>query len=484
MNQLAHMNKGIVIAGTQSSSGKTVVNALILCALKARGVDVQAFKTGPDYIDTAFSSSYAGTPAYNLDAWLMGEARMKQLAHERTENALGVVEGVMGLIDGVSPTSNEGSTLAVAELLDWPVVLVIPVAKRGRSLLAALTGFLLEAGPGRIGGLVLNHVSGPGHVDYLKRVFADFPIPILGCLPQNPDLRWPERHLGLKASQEFSQASRDKLAAVAEEHLNMDSLLELVDNRCGDDKMLETAYREWLGKLPRWAESSGGAERGRPVEPVKSTPIERFGLGRKLAVARDEAFHFYYQENLDVLAAWGFELIEFSPLNDSALPEGIDGVVMGGGFPEVYVEALSSNVSMRDSVKAYVESGGACYAECGGFMYLCEGMQGRDGELHPMVGLVPGHTVMTERLQHFGYSDCLQDEESYRAHEFHYSRWSLEEEQANLWDVRKATRGTVRREGYGKGRLHASYLHLYFPGAESLFRRLFAPERIQKGVES
>lgn len=443
--------KGIILAGTQSSSGKTLLNAMVLCALKRRQHSVQPFKTGPDYIDTAYSSHYAGCHAYNLDFWLMQPEAIRSLAYRTTVDSFGVVEGVMGLIDGISPYSNDGSTLSLAELLDWPVLLVVPAAKQGRSIRATIRGFLEEAGAGRIQGIILNKVSGDSHADYLKRALHDLPVPVLGTVPILDGVEWPERHLGLQASQEIDDLlDSNKLADYAQKHLDMDAIIALIE--------------------------------GQP-DRVDTTPAcsseDAFGAGKRLGIARDEAFHFYYRENLDQLKQWGFELVEFSPLNDATCPMDVDGLIIGGGFPESYADRLQANTSMKESVAAFIQLGKPCYAECGGLMYLCEYLIQPGKQAYEMVGLIPGNIHMTRSLQHFGYSECLfkgiEAGRGFRAHEFHYSYWDGEKEYANLWTVEKSSRRTKRTEGYRINNLHASYLHLYFPGAGNLFKQLFAP---------
>lgn len=438
------MHDGIIIAGTQSSSGKTLLNALLLCALSERGIALQPFKAGPDYIDTAYSAHFAGKPAYNLDFWLMGKDGIRATAQRHTSTARGVVEGVMGLIDGVSPYTSEGSTLHLAQLLGWPVLLVVPAAKQGRSLRATINGFLAEA-DGQVAGIILNQVSGASHADYLRRALHDLAVPIVGAVPKLPQFAWPERHLGLQARQEFQLHERPAFAAAAEAHLDVDAILQLF--RPGS-----------VADATPWAES-----------------VEPFGEGRRLAIAQDEAFHFYYEENLTALKGWGFELMPFSPLHDARLPGGVDGVILGGGFPEVYAEALEANRSMREALATEIQQGLPCYAECGGFMYLTEGIVQQGGESHAMTGVVPGRVHMGDRLKNFGYSWCHRPEDgaSFRAHEFHYSDWDAAETHANLWTVSKPSRQTERTEGYGLPHLHASYLHLYFPTAALLFRRLF-----------
>ena len=437
---------GLIIAGTQSSSGKTLVNAMVLCALRGRGMAVQPFKTGPDYIDTAYSSRYAGRPSYNLDFWLMERDYIESLAREKTKEALGVAEGVMGLFDGIAPESDEGSTYTLARFLKWPVFLVIPAAKQGRSIRAILRGFLEEAGEGVIQGIIFNKVSGTSHGEYLKRAVSDMGVPVVGAIPMMPDIEWPERHLGLQASQEWVPTSAERLVTEAERYLDLDQMLRIAESV----------------DLPKSKLSL-------------SISADPWAKGRRLAIAHDAAFHFYYQGNLDALREWGFDWVEFSPLEDSELPQGVDGIILGGGFPEIYAEALSRNVSMKTSICRAIESGMPCYAECGGFMYLCEAIVQKEGQESPMLGMVPGKIHMTERLQNFGYSECLSDGNSkgFRAHEFHYSYWDAETSHANLWTVKKGSRSSARTEGYGTPNLHASYLHLYFPGARPLFQKLF-----------
>ncbi|MBN2235230.1 MAG: cobyrinate a,c-diamide synthase [Opitutales bacterium] len=440
-------NTGFILAGTQSSSGKTLLNAIVLSALKARGIACQPFKTGPDYIDSAYSERYAGKPCYNLDYWMMGNEAIVSIARHKTSHAIGVVEGVMGLFDGVSPESSEGSTYSVAQWLRWPVFLVIPAAKQGRSIRATIRGFVEEAGPGVIHGIILNKVSGPSHAEYLKRAIADLGIPVTGAIPLLPDMDWPERHLGLQASQEWIPTPASRLVEVATQWLDMDQMLDL-------------------------------AAANKPTQPIETpTPfaVQPWGKGKRLAIARDEAFHFYYRGNFDTLEAWGFSWTPFSPLHDRELPAGIDGLILGGGFPELYSEALARNTSMRDSIHHAIQVGLPCYAECGGFMYLTEGIVRSESEVDPMVGIVPGHIHMTDRLQHFGYAEGSFEGTTtgFPGHEFHHSIWDLEEEKANLWTVKKPSRSKARKEGYALPHLHASYMHLYFLSAESIFRKLF-----------
>ncbi|MBN2069339.1 MAG: cobyrinate a,c-diamide synthase [Opitutales bacterium] len=426
-------HKGFILASTQSSGGKTFLNAVVLSALRTRGIPVQPFKVGPDYIDSGYASFYAGTPCYNLDSWLMNCDGLHVLAARRTEKAFGVVEGVMGLFDGISPVTGEGSSHDVATRLSWPVFLIVPAAKQGRSIRALVRGFCEEAGEGVIRGIILNKVGSSKHEQYLREALADFPVPVVGALPVLPEVAWPERHLGLQAVTEAALVDARRLAEIAEQYLDL-------------DLMLQTA-----------------TEISSP--PVVPAVVSSCFSGKKIAVARDEAFHFYYPDNLDFLKAQGAELLFFSPLRDMSIPEEADAVFLGGGFPEVFAEQLSLNDALRQSFrKAHAESL-PIYAECGGLMYLCETLETKEGQTYPMMGLVPGAVHMTGRLHHFGYSSCRLLEgsahEPVHAHEFHYSYWDAEEQLANCWEVTKRNGNAVRREGYRSGKLIASYMHCY-----------------------
>ncbi len=437
------MPSGIVLAGLQSSSGKTALTCLLLAGLQKRGVPVQPFKAGPDYLDPAYHQHFASCPSINLDSWMMGRSEVVRLVQKYGTGKLGLLEGVMGLFDGASPVSDEGSTLELSRWLNWPIVLVVPAAKAGRSVRAAIRGFQLEAGADRIRGLILNQVSGESHADYLKQALADLKIPILGALPRLPELQWPERHLGLQAVSETSLPDRASLESLAEQYLNLDQFLSLAPQpeQYSVSKVIEI-----------------------PVRP-----------SCRIGVAQDSAFHFHYHENLEWLRHQGAELVKISPLEDSTLPPALDGILLSGGFPECFAEKLSTNQSMLKELKEFIEAGGSCYAECGGLMLLADSLRLLNGDEYPMAGVIPGTVSMTSRLQHFGYSEATptNHRESWRGHEFHHSKWEQESSQANAWTVTKRNRVGSRLEGYRYRNLHASYIHLYFPKAAPLLSELF-----------
>jgi len=435
-------DRGLIIAGTQSSSGKTAVVAMLLAALRQRGIPVQPFKVGPDFIDPGYHRTYAGIDSVNLDAWIMGEAEVRHAAERFTQNAVGVVEGVMGLFDGANPDNDAGSTYEAACWLDWPLVLVVPCAHAGRSIVAGIRGFLHEAGPERCLGVILNQVSSEGHATYLRKACANLEVPLLGIVPKLPELDWPERHLGLQASTERELPASEALAELAEQHLAIGRILDVV---------------------------SVPAEDNREPAAVRKSRKAR----KRIGVAQDAAFHFYYRANLAWLREQGAEVVPFSPLSDATLPKNLDGLVLGGGFPEVFAEQVSANTTMRNALREVVAAGMPCYAECGGLMLLAEGLETKGGRTFPMVGVVPGRVRMTDRLQHFGY--CCGNTEGLpeaRGHEFHHSEWMEESERANLWTVTRHSTGVSRREGFGTETLHASYVHLHFPQAAPLLRKV------------
>ena len=434
----------LIVAGMHSSGGKTAVTSLLLAALRKRNFIVQPFKVGPDYIDPGFHFHYSKQHSINLDPWIMGREHILQAAKEFTENAFGIAEGVMGLFDGSDPTNDSGSTMEVGRWLRWPILLVVPCQNSGRSITAAIQGFVAEAGgPEHFAGIILNQVNSESHADYLSKACASLQIPILGALPEIPELRWPERHLGLQPGVEQKLPEADHLAELAEKYFDLKLLIK---------------------KFPVLSTLAAR------VKKMHSTPPK---FSKRIAVAQDEAFHFYYVANLEWLRQQGAEIVSFSPLHDNKAPENVDALILGGGFPEVFAEKISANKSMLSSIKKTVESGIPTYAECGGLMVLAEVLKLKSGQSLAMAGVVPGMVEMTKRLQYFGYCKIdLPKSGEVRGHEFHYSRWTEESTHANLWDVTRHSTGNSRREGYRTANLHASYVHLYFPQAAPLIREV------------
>jgi cobyrinic acid a,c-diamide synthase len=453
----------------QSSDGKTAITCMLLAALRARGVPVQPFKVGPDFIDPGYHTRIAGVTSRNLDAWLMGDDGIVAEVLATSQDRVSIVEGVMGLFDGSDAKSDEGSTMALARLLDRPIVLVVTAKKSGRSLAVALRGFIQEAGADRIAGVILNGVSGGGHADYLREAIDPLSVPVLGALPFSPELVWPERHLGLQASQERQLPSWQTLASLAEQHLDVSGVLELA-NRSVTAPPLPQPVADRSHQRGGWNSRDSWTDLSRG-------PITK----QRIGVATDEAFHFYYQANLDYLMDRGAELIKFSPLHDSALPANLDAIFLGGGFPEVFVSDLAQNRSMRAALRSAIDQGLNCYAECGGLMLLAQELITLDQKVYPMAGVIPGSVQMTESLKHFGYCVCSEinshPDNTFRGHEFHHSLWLSESEHANLWSVRRKRTGASRREGFSISNLHASYVHLHFRTSSAVLRPFLNRER-------
>ena len=434
-------HKGLIVAGMHSSGGKTAVTSLLLAAFRKRELAVQPFKVGPDYIDPGFHFHFSAIQSINLDPWIMGREYVVQAAQQFTENAFGVAEGVMGLFDGSDPTNDSGSTLEVAHWLRWPIILVVPCRNAGRSITAAIQGFVSEAGgPKHFAGIIFNQVNSESHAEYLRKACASLQLPILGSLPEIAELHWPERHLGLQPGIEQNLLEVEHMAELAEKNLELDQLFKIFSMQPMKEKNSNHDFSKYI---------------------------------KRIAVAQDQAFHFYYAANLEWLREQGVEIIPFSPLHDSKVPEYVEGMILGGGFPEVFAEKMSANKSMLISLKQAVDSGMPCYAECGGLMLLADGLKVNSGICYSMAGVVPGLVEMTKQLQNFGYCkiDSMKSGEV-RGHEFHYSRWSDETKRANLWEVTRHSTGVSRREGYRTSNLHASYVHLYFPQAATFIREI------------
>jgi cobyrinic acid a,c-diamide synthase len=446
--------KGFVVAGTGTGVGKTTVTAALLAAFRSRGLAVQPFKCGPDYIDPAHHAAIAGRPSYNLDTWMMTAEANRAIFREACRQAdVAVVEGVMGLFDGASGDSEEGSTAEIAKLLGLPVVLIVDASNAARSLGAAVRGFRDFDPKVRLLGIILNGPAGPAHVKLLHDAVASVGVPVLGWLPRLQEAELRERHLGLITACE-STWSREQLTLLAEaarRHIDLDLLLENCD--------IDGRY------------SDGHATSGRAADE-----FERARIG----IAQDQAFCFYYQSSLDALRAAGAELVPFSPINDGALPSGLDGLYLGGGYPEVFAEQLAANRAMLQSVRQFADSGRPIYAECGGLMYLGEQLQTRDGQRYPMAAVLPLSVEMLDRLERFGYievellDDCLVGCRGarLRGHSFHYSRVVGAGNLACRYRTQQVLTGSEQREGYCAGNVLASYIHLSFAGNPAAASRL------------
>jgi len=444
--------KRILLAGTHSGVGKTTITAGIIAALRRRGFTVVPFKVGPDYIDPGFHAAAAGMPAGNLDSWMVPADQVLETLQRRVPPAaIAVIEGVMGLYDGRKGEGETGSTAHVAKITGSPVVLVASGAKMARSAAALVGGYVDFDRDLRFAGVILNYVSGESHYRLLaEAIQSHLAVPVLGWLPKDTGVSVPERHLGLLPAAEVENVRLllERLADLAEEQLNLAALLEAA---------------EAAGALPVPAKTV--------FPPAAGIPVCR------IAVAKDEAFHFYYPENLEILASFGAELVYFSPLKDHSLPADTNGVLLGGGFPEMFAQQLAGNQAMRSGICRAVAGGMPVYAECGGYMYLAQELATFAGGPFPMCGVFPGRAVMRSGRRALGYVETTGTENNYllpadeicRGHEFH---WSDMEGQGGT-PVYRLTSGSGLA-GERQRNCIGSYIHQHFLSNPNVARRFVA----------
>ncbi|MBZ0158259.1 MAG: cobyrinate a,c-diamide synthase [Alphaproteobacteria bacterium] len=451
---------GIVIAGTHSGCGKTTVTLGILAALREKGLQVQSFKTGPDFIDAGLHRIITGRPSRNLDIWMCGAEEVAKCFSRHTGDAdIAVVEGVMGMYDG------DFSTASLACLLDLPVVLVVDAYGMAESAAAVVKGFMTYDSPAPFfAGVIFNRVASESHFKRLKECIRD--VPVLGYLPRDLDFEIPHRHLGLATAEEspLSNENIKKLAGAILKHIDIDTLIKREEGT---------------------TEGSDSPERPPVARPAASSRLS-------LAVAYDRAFCFYYEDNLDALRDAGIDIVTFSPLADPLLPDRVDGIYIGGGYPELYAEALSGNTSLLSALRDWSCEGKPLYAECGGLMYLSQGIYDFEGAFFPMTGILPFPTQMKKGRARLGYREIVLEAECIlgkkgsvcRGHEFHYSeiREDVKEggnrdagdrkcpglpeekapEPARIYSVRDRTGRILPGEGYRVRTTLASYIHVHF----------------------
>ncbi|ACX51355.1 cobyrinic acid a,c-diamide synthase [Ammonifex degensii KC4] len=444
--------KRLVVAGAESGSGKTTVTLGLMAAFRRRGLKVQGFKVGPDYIDPGFHTAVTGRVARNLDPWLMPEEVLCELFLRGSRGAdLAIVEGVMGLYDGRGSLT-EGSTAELSKILRAPVVLVVAARGMSTSAAAVVLGFKAFDPEVRLEGVIFTGVGSEKHARLLREVVESrVGVKVFGCLPRLPELELPSRHLGLVPAAERSDLKEyaARLADVVEANLDLDGCLTL-------------------------------ASTAPPLLPPATSlfpPSPRAPQAR-IAVAYDQAFSFYYPENLELLEAFGAEIAPFSPCEASTLPEGSSALYLGGGFPEVFAHKLSANLPIKKAIRAAVEKGMPVYAECGGLIYLCSSLAWK-GEEFQLVGALPFKVTMGERLKRLGYvvaevltpSPFFRAGEKVRGHVFHYSRLEGESGLPPAFRLRRSG-GEVEAEGVVYRRTLASYLHLHFASFPALAERL------------
>jgi cobyrinic acid a,c-diamide synthase len=436
----------LVIAGAASGVGKTSMTVGLARALSARGLRVAVFKCGPDYLDPTYHRRATRRACHNLDSWMMGrEAVLSTFGRASADADLALIEGVMGLFDGASPTTDDGSTAQIAKWLSAPVLLVVDSAGIARTLGAIVKGFAGFDPELHIAGVLCNRLGSRRHLDLLRRVVTQ--PPVLGGLPSDPTLSFPERHLGLRTADESAvpESSFERLGAA-------------VRDWCDLAKIVEIANRAPL------------------LECELSLGRRSIARGKcRLGIARDDAFHFYYEYNLALLQALGAELVFFSPASDRKMPD-VDGIYLGGGYPELQAEALASNLPMRQQIASFAAAGGPVYAECGGLMYLSSSITTLDGRKFPMTGVIPGDTLMHERLQALGYVEVETITDSvigaagirFRGHQFRYSEFQPSVDLRTAYRVRRYSGSRVSAEGYLVNNVLASYVHAHWASNPSI----------------
>ena len=431
----------LVIAGTHSGVGKTTIATALMAALTRRGMCVQPFKIGPDFIDPGFHRPACGRISRNLDGWMLTcDNNLEIFAHASRDADIAVIEGVMGLFDGCDAASDAGSTTEMAKWLQAPVLLVADASAMARSAAAIVRGFEDFDPMLKMPGVLFNFIAGRGHARILSEaVTANCQAKALGFLPRCDKIAWPERHLGLVMAPEL--LSPEFLAEMAdwiERNVNIDALLVLA--------------REHSGPL------------------AAQSPSPRSARAKaRIGVARDAAFCFYYQDNLDLLAESGAEIVEFSPMADTSLPSILDGLYLGGGYPEIHAALLSENYGMRNAILQFAKQGGPIYAECGGFMYLTEAIIDSEGRVFPMAGLFPTRVRMQKQLAALAYVEAevpedalwLRAGQTLRGHEYHYSTIDAMPPSVAR-HLRLSANAARRAEGYAIGSTLAGYSHFHF----------------------
>ncbi len=451
--------KSIIIAGTNSGVGKTTITIGLIALLKKKGLKVQSFKVGPDFIDTGYHTMIAGRPSRNLDGWMMSEDYVKESFYKNSGDAdFAVIEGVMGLFDGVDEKGLEGSTGQIAKILNIPVILIVDAKAMAGSAGAVVYGFENYNKNVNIAGVIFNNVGSENHYRILKEAVEHrCKAEVLGYLPREKDIEMPSRHLGLVTAEDNPPSEKliDKLAGIMEISINIDKTLDI------------SSINSNLSIFNIYIKNE---------EKEKKKKVT-------LAIAYDKAFSFYYQGNLDILTEYGAELKFFSPLNDKNLPSDIDGIYIGGGYPEIYAKELEANASLRGQIKKLADEGMFIYAECGGLMYLTEGIIDLEGNRHEMVGIFPASAKMLQKRKTLGYvsveviddSILAQKGAVIKGHEFHYSEIEMPDAIKRAYKVTKASTGDEWLEGYCYKNVLASYVHLHFGSnmewAKNLFKK-------------
>jgi cobyrinic acid a,c-diamide synthase len=437
--------KRLLIAGTNSGVGKTTISTAIMAALE----NVTPFKVGPDYIDPRFHEFVTDNPSYNLDVFMSGEEAVKKIFIDGSSKGdISIIEGVMGLYDGKNHDLDNGSSAHMARLLKTPVILVVDAKGASTSVAAKVLGYKLLDERVNIAGVIINNVSSEKLYDLLKEGIERYTgIKCLGYFPSNSDVELGSRHLGLRQADEIEDLKKKLqiLKEMAQKYLDLEGILEVATT----EGIIESSY--------------------------DLNEIKGIFNGLKVAIAKDTAFSFYYRSNIEMMKLAGMKLVEFSPLNDEAVPEGSGFIYLGGGYPENFGELLEKNKKTKNSIKNAFEKGIPIYGECGGFMYLGKGIKQLDGTYHKMCGLIDVDVEMKNRLNigRFGYIHFETEEGlKVRAHEFHYSDILSSGDEKCSFNIHKEN-GKKWQCGYVRKNLLAGYPHIHFWGNLEFFKKLF-----------
>ena len=438
----------IMIAAPKSGSGKTTITCGLLQALKNKGLQPCSFKCGPDYIDPMFHRNVLGVSAGNLDTFFTDSTCTRNIFVEEYSGNISVIEGVMGLYDGVAGIEAMGSSYDLARTLACPIVLAVDARGAGKSVLAEIKGFLDYDTGKLIKGVILNRTSESFGRILGQLIEDELGIKYLGALPNNNDTVFTSRHLGLVLPDEIPHLREqiEKLAEIIEKNLLVDEIIEIANNAAIIDIEKDSKYCCF--------------EKDDDVRLLR------------LAVARDAAFCFYYRENLEMLKKLGVELVEFSPMKEKKLPDNISGMLLGGGYPENYLEELSNNLSMKEAIRSAIKAGIPTLAECGGFLYLMDEIIDENNNIYPMVGAIKGKASWQGKLVRFGYVIINSDDFQIKGHEFHYYDTN------NNGDDCRAKKPSGKQEYsciHKNGMSHIGFAHLYYPSS---------PEFIKSFVEA
>lgn len=452
-----------MIAGTKSGCGKTTITLGLMASFAKRQLHVAPFKVGPDFIDPGHHTRITGVTSRNLDGWMLSKAYNLECFGKNAKKAdIAVVEGVMGLFDGYDGKSEAGSTAQMAKWIGLPVILVVDAKSMARSAAALVQGFERFDKDLSFAGVLFNNVGSKRHLAYLKEALHDnVKMPCLGGITHDKEITIPERHLGLVTRHDhpLSDENIDNLAAIIEENIDVDSLLDLLPDN-------NIKYRQ--------------------DDVLSNNPLVRIG------VAMDRAFCFYYQDNLDMLKACGAELVQLSPIKDTALPDNLDGIYIGGGYPELFAKQLADNSNLRSQIRKKRNEGMPIYGECGGFMYLCSNICDNNGNIYPMTGCFPFTTSMFPRLKSLGYREITLSKDTVigkcsqtiRGHEFHYSElteFSRNKPIETVYSVSARGGQNIFSEGYQVARTLGSYLHLHFGSQPDAARHFIKICMVYKG---